>query len=103
MEHVIRTLPALDPTLEGAGRTTLARMQKDLETLQGKAIQAAKRRNETLRRQFVRTRALTFPNGHAQERTISFVAFLNQYGASLVERLWQELPVGLGQHWIVTI
>ena len=103
MEHVIRTLPALDPTLEGAGRTTLARMQKDLETLQGKAIQAAKRRNETLRRQFVRTRALTFPNGHAQERTISFVSFLNLYGASLVERLWQELPVGLGQHWIVTI
>jgi bacillithiol biosynthesis cysteine-adding enzyme BshC len=103
MEHVIRSLPALDPTLEGAGRTTLSRMQKDLETLQGKTIQAAKRRNETLRRQFVRTRALTFPNGHAQERTISFVSFMNQYGSSLVERLWQELPVGLGQHWIVTI
>jgi bacillithiol biosynthesis cysteine-adding enzyme BshC len=103
MERVIRTLPALDPTLEGAARTTLTRMQKDLETLQGKTIQAAKRRNDTLRRQFLRTRALTFPNGHAQERTISFISFLNQYGSSLVERLWQELPVGLGQHWIVTI
>jgi bacillithiol biosynthesis cysteine-adding enzyme BshC len=103
MERVIRTLPALDPTLEGAARTTLTRMQKDLETLQGKTIQAAKRRNDTLRRQFLRTRALAFPNGHAQERTISLVSFLNQYGSSLVERLWQELPVGLGQHWIVTI
>jgi uncharacterized protein YllA (UPF0747 family) len=103
MAHVIDVMPALDPTLEGAARTTLSRMQKDLETLQSKAIQAAKRRNETLRRQFVRTRALTFPNGHAQERTISFVSFLNQYGSSFVERLWQELPVGLGQHWIVTI
>jgi bacillithiol biosynthesis cysteine-adding enzyme BshC len=103
MERVIHALPALDPTLEGAARTTLTRMQKDLETLQGKTIQAAKRRNETLRRQFVRTRALAFPNGHAQERTIAFVSFLNQYGSSLVERLWQELPVGLGQHWIVTI
>jgi bacillithiol biosynthesis cysteine-adding enzyme BshC len=103
MAHVIDVMPAIDPTLEGAARTTLTRMQKDLETLQGKTIQAAKRRNETLRRQFVRTRALTFPNGHAQERSISFVSFLNQYGSSLVERLWQELPVGLGQHWIVTI
>jgi bacillithiol biosynthesis cysteine-adding enzyme BshC len=103
MAHVIDVMPTLDPTLEGAARTTLTRMQKDLETLQGKTIQAAKRRNETLRRQFVRTRALTFPNGHAQERTISFVSFMNQYGSSLVERLWQELPVGLGQHWIVTI
>jgi len=103
MAHVIDVMPALDPTLEGAARTTLSRMQKDLETLQSKTIQAAKRRHETLRRQFVRTRALTFPNGHAQERSISFVTFLNQYGPSLVERLWQELPVGLGQHWIVTI
>jgi bacillithiol biosynthesis cysteine-adding enzyme BshC len=103
MAHVIDVMPALDPPLEGAARTTLTRMQKDLETLQGKTIQAAKRRHETLRRQFVRTRALAFPNGHAQERTISFVSFLNQYGSSLVERLWQELPVGLGQHWIVTI
>jgi bacillithiol biosynthesis cysteine-adding enzyme BshC len=103
MAHVIDVMPSLDPTLEGAARTTLTRMQNDLETLQGKTIQAAKRRNETLRRQFVRTRALTFPNGHAQERTISFVSFMNQYGPSLVERLWQELPVGLGQHWIVTI
>jgi bacillithiol biosynthesis cysteine-adding enzyme BshC len=103
MAHVIDVMPAIDPTLEGAARTTLTRMQKDLETLQGKTIQAAKRRNETLRRQFVRTRSLAFPNGHAQERSISFVSFLNQYGSSLVERLWQELPVGLGQHWIVTI
>ena len=31
-------------------------------------IQAAKRRDETLRRQFIRTRALAFPGGHAQER-----------------------------------
>jgi len=103
MARVIQALPALDPTLEGAARTTLTRMQKELETLQGKTIQAAKRRNETLRRQFTRTRALAFPNGHAQERTIAFVSFLNQYGSSLVERLWQELPLGLGQHWIVTI
>jgi bacillithiol biosynthesis cysteine-adding enzyme BshC len=103
MAHVIDVMPALDPTLEGAARTTLSRMQKDLETLQSKTIQAAKRRHETLRRQFVRTRALTFPNGHAQERSISFVWFLNQYGSALVERLWQELPLGLGQHWIVSI
>ena len=78
-------------------------MQHDLQTLHGKMIQAAKRRDETLRRQFIRTRALAFPNGHAQERTIGFVSFLNQYGPALVERLNDELPLDLGQHWIVTI
>jgi bacillithiol biosynthesis cysteine-adding enzyme BshC len=103
MARVILAVPMVDSTLEGAGRTTLARMQKDLETLQGKTVQAAKRRNDTLRRQFVRTRTLAFPNGHAQERTIGFVWFLNQYGPALVERLWHDLPINMGQHWIVTI
>ena len=66
-------MPALDPTLEGAARSTLGRMQHDLKTLHNKMIQAAKRRDETLRRQFMQARALAFPNGHAQERTIGFV------------------------------
>ena len=103
MTRFIEAIPALDPTLEGAARSTLARMQHDLETLHGKMIQAAKRRDETLRRQFIRARALAFPGGHAQERTIGFVSFLNQYGPALVERLDAELPLDLGRHWIVTI
>ena len=103
MTRVIEAIPALDPTLEGAARSTLSRMQHDLQTLQGKMIQAAKRRHETLRRQFMHARALAFPGGHAQERTIGFVSFLNQYGPALVERLDEELPLDLGRHWIVTI
>jgi len=103
MGRVIEALPSLDPTLEGAAKNTLGKMQKDLENLQGKTIQAAKKKNETLRRQFQRTRALAFPNGHPQERTVGFVWFLNQYGPAFVERLWQELPLDMGMHWVVTI
>ena len=103
MTRVIQAMPALDPTLEGAARSTLSRMQHDLQTLHNKMISAAKRRDETLRRQFMHARALTFPNGHAQERTIGFVSFLNQYGPALVERLDAELPLDLGRHWIVTV
>lgn len=103
MQRLVEAMPALDPTLEGAARSTLGRMQHDLQTLHGKMIQAAKRRDETLRRQFIHARALAFPNGHAQERTVGFVSFLNQYGPALVERLNEELPLDLGRHWIVTI
>jgi bacillithiol synthase len=103
MAHVVRAMPALDPTLEGAARSTLQRMQHDLQTLHTKLIQAAKRRDETLRRQFIHARALAFPGGHAQERTIGFVSFLNQYGPALVERLDEALPLDMGRHWIVTI
>ena len=103
MDRLVQTIPALDPTLEGAARSTLERMQRDLQTLHAKIIQAAKRRDETLRRQFMHARALAFPGGHAQERTIGFVSFLNQYGPALVDRLDEELPLDLGHHWIVTI
>jgi bacillithiol biosynthesis cysteine-adding enzyme BshC len=103
MARLIQTIPILDPTLVGAARSTFERMQRDLQTLHGKMIQATKRRDETLRRQFMHARALAFPGGHAQERTIGFVSFLNQYGPALVDRLDEELPLDLGHHWIVTI
>ena len=103
MAQVGETTTTVDPTLEGAVRSTMGRMQHDLQTLHGKMIQAAKRRDETLRRQFIRTRALAFPDGHAQERTIGFVSFLNQYGPALVSRLEEELPVDMGKHWVITI
>jgi uncharacterized protein YllA (UPF0747 family) len=103
MASLIQAMPALDPTLERAARSTLSRMQHDLQTLHNKMISAAKRRDETLRRQFMHARALAFPGGHAQERTIGFVSFLNEYGPALVNRLDEELPLDLGRHWIVTI
>jgi bacillithiol synthase len=103
MERLVNAIPALDPTLQGAAKSTLGRMEHDLQTLHGKMIQAAKRRDETLRRQFMHARALAFPGGHAQERTIGFLSFLNQYGPALVQRLDEELPIDMGRHWIVTI
>lgn len=103
MGQLIEAIPAIDPTLEHTARSTLSRMQNDLHTLHNKMINAAKKRDETLRRQFNRARALAFPDGHAQERTIGFVSFLNQYGPSLIDRLDAELPLDLGRHWIIAI
>ncbi len=103
MTRVAEALPDLDPTLAGAARTTLGRMEHDLRGLQSKVIQAAKRRDETLRRQFARVQSQVFPLGHPQERTLSVAYFLNQYGPSLVDRLLEELPLGMGKHWVLTI
>ena len=78
-------------------------MEHDLQSLHSKMIQAAKRRDDTLRRQFTRRQAQVFPHGHPQERTLGVVYFLNQYGPSLIDRLIDELPIDPGQHWVVTI
>jgi bacillithiol biosynthesis cysteine-adding enzyme BshC len=103
MDTVARAVAQVDTTLEAATRSTLGRMQDDLKKLQGKVIQAAKRKDETLRRQFKHAQAQAFPGGHPQEREIGFVYFLNKYGAGLVDRLSDELPLDQGQHWVMTI
>lgn len=103
MEALAKAVPLIDATLEGATRSTLSRMQDDLKKLHGKIIQAAKRRDETLRRQFQHAKAQAFPGGHPQERTIGFVYFLNKYGPALVDRLGDELSLEMGTHWVITI
>ena len=93
----------IDATLEGAARSTLSRMQDDLKKLHAKIIQAAKRKDETLKRQFRHAQAQAFPGGHPQEREIGFVYFLDKYGPALIDRLADDLPIEMGHHWVLTI
>jgi bacillithiol biosynthesis cysteine-adding enzyme BshC len=103
MAAVASAVPQIDPTLEGAVKSTLGKLQHEVHALHNKVIQAAKRRDETLRRQFRHAQALTFPQGHPQEREVGFVWFLNRYGPALVDRLIDELPLEMGHHWVLTI
>ncbi len=103
MQALVKAVPAIDATLEGAARSAAGRISHELQGLHAKIIHAAKRRDETLRRQFTRTRAQAFPGGHAQERTIGFVSFLNRYGPGLVDHLVGDLPIDAGAHWVVTV
>jgi uncharacterized protein YllA (UPF0747 family) len=103
MQALVQAVPAVDPTLEGAARSVAGKINHELQGLHAKIIHAAKRRDETLRRQFTRTRAQAFPDGHAQERTIGFVSFLNRYGQGLIDHLVSDLPLESGSHWVVTV
>jgi uncharacterized protein YllA (UPF0747 family) len=103
LQRVIDAMPALDPTLAGAAKSTMGKIEHDLRSLRGKVIQAAKRRDETLRRQFTRAQAQIFPLGHPQERTLTIVYFLNRYGPALVDTLKKQLPLEMGHHWLLTL
>ena len=103
MGRVIEALPALDPTLQGAARTTLGKMEHELHSLHSKVIHAAKKRDETLRRQFTRAQGQAFPQGHPQERTLAVIYFVNRYGPGLIDLLLEELPIDPGHHWLITL
>lgn len=96
-------IPALDPTLVGAVDSATSRVEHELRGLRTKVIHAAKRRNETLRRQFIRVQHLAFPGGHPQERTVGLAWFMNRYGPGLVPRLYESLPLESGRHWLLQI
>ncbi len=103
LEAVTRAASLVDSTLEGAAKSTLGKMQHDLQSLHGKVIHAAKRKDETLRRQFHRTQGQLFPNGQPQEREVGAVWLLNRYGPAAVDRLVDLLPIDLAHHWVLTI
>ena len=96
-------VPVVDPTLVGAVQSTRGRLERDLRSLRGKIVQAAKRRDDTLQRQFRRARAQAFPMGEPQERAVAGIYFLNQYGPEMVDRLLDRLPLGVGHHWLLTV
>jgi bacillithiol biosynthesis cysteine-adding enzyme BshC len=96
-------VPAVDPTLEGAVQSMGNRLEHEIRGLRTKVIHAAKRRHDTLRRQFIRTQQLTFPGGHPQERVVSVAWFMNRYGPALVPRLYDVLRTEPGQHWLLQI
>jgi bacillithiol synthase len=108
MADVVAAVPAVDPTLEGTAKSALGKMTHELGTLQQKVVQAAKRRDDTLRRQFERARGLAFPGGEPQERAVGLVWLLNRVGPALVDILERDVPVDLarpvpGEHYVLSL
>jgi bacillithiol synthase len=101
--EIAEAVPRVDPTLSGASQTTLGKLEHEIRTLRGKVVQAAKKRDETLRRQFRRAQLQIFPSGQPQERLLACAYFLNLYGPALVDRLLDELPLEAGHHWVMTV
>ncbi len=103
MAAVAAAVIEVDPTLAGAAESTRGRMERDLGNLQSKVVQAAKRRQQTLRRQFTRAQSQIFPHGSAQERAVAGVCFLNRYGPHLLERLLSEPTLDAKRHWVIAV
>jgi bacillithiol biosynthesis cysteine-adding enzyme BshC len=91
----------VDPTLGGAVDTTIDRLRDTLKTLHGKVVQGAKKKDETVHRQFIRARTLAFPSGHPQERELNATFFLNRYGPELVTRLLEAVPPLPAAHLVI--
>lgn len=103
IEALKAVVAQVDPTLTGAADTTRDRMQETVKTFQSKIIQASKKKDETLRRQFTKTQALAFPAGEPQERIVDLPFFVNRYGQAVVDRLLESLPLDMALHYVLSL
>lgn len=103
IDALLAAVPALDPTLDGAVKSSQGRMAHEIRGIHAKVISAAKRRHETLRRQFAHAQHLAFPGGHPQERVVCLAWYMNRFGPALVPRLYECLPIEGGKHWLLQI
>ena len=75
-----RDLEPVDPTLVPTVASTRGKLLHHLKELETKALRAVKRRNETVRNQFLAARTALFPGFELQERKLSPLVFLSKYG-----------------------
>ena len=75
-----RDLAEVDPTLVPTVASTRGKLFHHLKELESKALRAVKRKNETVRGQFLATRTALFPGFEMQERKLSPLVFLNKHG-----------------------
>ncbi|HEX9725546.1 MAG TPA: bacillithiol biosynthesis cysteine-adding enzyme BshC [Vicinamibacteria bacterium] len=88
-----KDLTAIDPTLASTARSTRGRLLHQIEELEAKGRRAIKKKNDTLRRQFLAARTSLFPNFEMQERRLSPVHYFAKYGWHLTDMIRASIDI----------
>lgn len=102
-QALARDLAAVDPTLVASVGSIQGKVLHLLQELESKSLRAIKRKDETLRRQFLSTRTAVFPNFQLQERELSSVHFLARYGWFFVEMIREAIDLDARQHIVIYV
>ncbi|MDZ7359240.1 MAG: bacillithiol biosynthesis cysteine-adding enzyme BshC [candidate division KSB1 bacterium] len=94
---------ALDATLGGFIEKEQGKIFHQLESIEKKLLQAAKRQDETLAQQITKAVNALYPNRHLQERELSFLSFLCKYGRGLMQKLYEQIDLTSFQHQVVEL
>jgi uncharacterized protein YllA (UPF0747 family) len=96
-----RDLAEVDPTLVPTVASTRGKLFHHLSELESKALRAVKRKNETVRSQFLSTRTALFPEFEMQERKLSPLVFLNKHGAHFVRMVEEAADPAVQAHLLL--
>lgn len=81
---------SIDPTLEGTAGKALSVYSNELDKLKGKIIRHIKKENEVQIGRIHKIHTNLFPERSLQERTISFIYYINKYGMDVFNKTINE-------------
>jgi bacillithiol biosynthesis cysteine-adding enzyme BshC len=109
-KEVVDAIAKLQATLIGVDKTTAdgadrykVKMIAALAEYKNKAIEAEKRKQETVIRQSQKLLNAVYPEGKLQERSYNFLAYANRYGLSVLDKIYAELSVTQFEHQVIIL
>jgi len=97
---VSREATAMDGSLGQTADGVHRKIQHQMNLLEKKAIQAAKKKQEIVGRKLTKLENRLYPNRHLQERVFNVTPFLMKYGFSWLEELYRAVDLTHFDHQV---
>lgn len=92
----------VDPTLKASAESVLAKVSKQLKTLEQKMLRAEKRKMDVEVKRIEKLKSSIYPSGGLQERKLNFLEYYPIYGANFVDIIKAGTKPYCGDFLIVT-
>jgi len=103
LDKLNASLASVDPTLADALKGGREKILYQLHNLRTRFVHNRGKRDEGAKQQIERLFAALYPNKNLQEREVNVFYFLARYGYELIDRIYDEVEVGLRDHKLVNL
>ncbi len=103
LDKLNASLTAVDPTLADALKGGRDKILYQLHNLRTRFIHNRGKRDDGAKQQIERLFAALYPNKNLQEREINIAYFISRYGYELIDRIYDEVEVGLRDHKLINL
>ena len=101
LDELKAAIAAFEPTLGEAAGQAQGKIRQQLEFLDKKVRQAAKKKDEITQRQLRKAVDNLCPGGHLQERVFNIAPYLMKYGPAFLDRLAHSVVSGEFDHQVI--
>ncbi|MBL7713654.1 MAG: bacillithiol biosynthesis cysteine-adding enzyme BshC [Chitinophagaceae bacterium] len=103
LQQLTQKAAAIDPTLEKSGAAAVARIGKQLASMEQKMYRAEKKKEDVYVQRVKHLKQELFPNGGLQERVENFMPYYAQYGFTIFDTIKEAIRPFSNTFLVLTI